>query len=125
MQPEAPYFTVHKQLTTRQLQQQISTGKRKVDGFLWRKQCRYPIMIVNTNGIHHRDLVDTSAGSSYGSAALLNYISGNLVKQETRQTQILLHTTSKKIEEHNIIISNQEGSFKLNVQDTTSILQSS
>ena len=78
-------------------------------------------MIVNANRIHYRALVDTGAGSSYVSASLLNCISTSLVRQETRQTQMLLHTKSRKIEEHNVIIGNQEGFFKLNMQDITSI----
>ena len=75
----------------------------------------YPIEIVKANGIQCRALVDTGAGSSYRSAALINRISKSPVRRETRQIEMLLHTTSRKIEVHNLNISNQEGSFKLNV----------
>ena len=56
--------------------------------------------------------METGAGSSYESATLINRIGASPVGQETRQTEMLLHTTSRKIEVHNLTISNQESSFK-------------
>ena len=74
-----------------------------------------PIVIVNANGIQCRALVDTGVGNTYASAALINSIGTSPVRREARQMEMLLHTTSNKIEVHKITISNQEGSFKLNV----------
>ena len=115
--------------TTNQLDRNSSNryqeAKEKMMASFGEKSVCYPIMIVNANGIQHRALVNTGAGSSYASAALINCIDTSTVRRETRQMQILLHTTSRKIEIHDLTITNQEGSFKLNIQDITSILQSS
>ena len=56
--------------------------------------------------------METVVGSSYESAALINRIGTIPVGQEMRQTEMLLHTTSRKIEVQNLTISNQEGFFK-------------
>ena len=56
--------------------------------------------------------METGAGSSYESATLINRIGTSPVGQETRQIEMLLHTTSRKIGVYNLIISNQESSFK-------------
>ena len=72
-------------------------------------------MIVNANGIECRALVDTGAGSSYTSVALISCIDTNSIRQERRQIEMLLHTTSKKTEVRNFTIGNQECSFRLNV----------
>ena len=72
-------------------------------------------MIVNANGIHIRALVVNSAGRSYASAALINCIGTSTARREPRQIEMLFHTTSRNIEVHNLTISNQEGSFNLNV----------
>ena len=59
--------------------------------------------------------MDTGAGSSYASAALFKSIGTSPVRRQMRQTEMLLHTTSRKIGVYNPTISNQGGSFKLNV----------
>ena len=59
--------------------------------------------------------MDTGAGSSYTSAALISFIGTSPVRRETRQIEMLLHTKSRKIKERNLTMSNQEGFFKLNV----------
>lgn len=41
----------------------VATGKGSVT---------YPVVVVSVGGIHYRALLDTGAGSSYASAALLH-----------------------------------------------------
>ena len=89
--------------------------KRQKEVSLGEKSICYPILIVNTNGIQRTDLVDTGAGSSNAPAALINHIVTSLVRRETKQMEILLRNTLRKIEVRNFTISNQYGFFKLNV----------
>ena len=79
------------------------------------KSVCYSIVIVKANGIQCRALVDTGPGSSYASAALINPIGTSPIIRDTRQMEIMSHTTSRKIELQNLTISNQEGSFRLNL----------
>ena len=79
------------------------------------KSICYPIVIVNAHGIQCRAILDTGAGSSYASAAQINHIGTRPARREIRQIEMLLHTTSRKIEVHYLTISNQVGSFELNV----------
>ena len=89
--------------------------KRQKEVSLGEKSICYPILIVNTNRIQCTDLVDTGAGSSNASAALINRIGTSLVRRETKQMEMLLRNTLRKIEVRNFTISNQDGFFKLNV----------
>ena len=59
--------------------------------------------------------MDSGAEGGYPSTALISRIANSPVRQETRQIEMLLHTTSWTIEVHNLTMRNQEGSFKLNV----------
>ena len=89
--------------------------KEKMMASFGEKSVCCPIVIVNANGIQCTALVETGAGNGYESAALINHIGTSPVRQETRQIEMLLHTMSRKIEVHNLTISNQKGSFKLNL----------
>ena len=89
--------------------------KVKMMAFFGEKSVSYPIVIVNANGIRCRVLVDTGAGSNYGSTALINCIGTSHVRRETRQIEMLQHTILRKIETHHLTSSNHEGSFKLNI----------
>ena len=89
--------------------------KRQKEVSLGEKSVCYPILIVNTNRIQCTDLVDTGAGSSNASAALINRIGTSLVRRETKQMEMLLRNTLRKIEVRNFTISNQDGFFELNV----------
>ena len=89
--------------------------KEKMLGLVVEKNICYPVMAVYASEIQFRALVDTGAQSSYASAALTSHISASHVKWEMKQTDMLLHTTSKKIKIHNLIIIDREGLCQLNV----------
>ena len=90
-------------------------AKEKMMASFGEKSVCYSIVIVKANGIQCRALVDTGPGSSYASAALINPIGTSPIIRDTRQMEIMSHTTSRKIELQNLTISNQEGSFRLNL----------
>jgi hypothetical protein len=54
----------------------------------------YPGVVVKVNGIHCRALLDTGAGSSYASAALLDQIKTCPVRKEVRRIEMMMDVMS-------------------------------
>ncbi len=75
----------------------------------------YPVVIVKVNGIKCRALLDTGAGSSYISAFLVNLLGKKPTTREYRQIDMMMTTTTKKIEVYHVKVMNLKGDFKLNV----------
>ena len=78
----------------------------------------YPVVIVEVQGIKRRALLDTGAGSSYASAALLDRISkSGKRKREVRKIEMLLGTSSREVELAMIDISdvNRKSSMPVEV----------
>ena len=67
----------------------VATGKSSVT---------YPVVVVEVCGIRCRALLDTGAGNSYASAALLGRIGKQPVRKEFRRIETLMQTTDKEIE---------------------------
>ena len=67
----------------------VATGKSSVT---------YPVVVVEVCGIRCRALLDTGAGNSYASAALLGRIGEQPVRKEFRRIETLVQTTDKEIE---------------------------
>ena len=78
----------------------------------------YPVVIVEVEGIKCRALLDTGAGSSYASAALLDRLHKRAVRKEFRRIEMMMQATSKEIEVHNLTTRNTAGDFTLNVEVT-------
>ena len=78
----------------------------------------YPVVIVEVEGIKCRALLDTGAGSSYASAALLDRLHKRAVRKEFRRIEMMMQATSKEIEVHDLTIQNTAGDFTLNVEVT-------
>ena len=76
----------------------------------------YPVVLVMVNGVKCRALVDTSAGSCYASSALIERLSIKPERQERRRIEMLMHTTSHKVEIYQLDIANLDGSFHLPVE---------
>ena len=58
----------------------------------------YPVVVVKVNNITCRPLLDTGAGSSYTSSALLEKLNIQSVTKETKQIELMMHSTVKKID---------------------------
>ena len=54
----------------------------------------YPVVLVNVEGEKCRALLDTGAGSSYASAALLNRLSNLDRRKEVRRVEMMLGTVT-------------------------------
>ena len=80
------------------------------------KSVTYPVVLVMVNGVKCRALVDTGAGSCYASSALIERLSIKPERQERRRIEMLMHTTSCKVEIYKLDIANLDGSFHLPVE---------
>ena len=58
----------------------------------------YPVVIVSVGGIHCRALLDTGAGSSYVSAALLDYMGKQPVRREFKRIEMMMQVSNREIE---------------------------
>ena len=58
-----------------------------------------------------RALVDTGAGSSYASAGLLDYINAKPTKTDVRNIEMLLGTTTRKVDIFHIEIKSTSEDF--------------
>ena len=73
----------------------------------------YPVVIVEVNGIKCRALLDTGAGSTYISATLAERIGTKPISKETRRIDMMMHTTSKKVEIYNVQVASVTNDFKI------------
>ena len=78
----------------------------------------YPVVVVKVEGVKCRALLDTGAGSSYASAALLNQVRVRPHQREVRRIEMLMGVTTRKVELTSVKIANLSGSFHLNVEVT-------
>ena len=78
----------------------------------------YPIIVVEINGIRCRALLDTGAGSSYVSSGLIKHLKLRPTRSEGRQIEMLLHTTTKKVELYQVDISSTTYKFNLKAEVT-------
>ena len=65
----------------------------------------YPVVVVQVEGIKCRALLDTGAGNSYASAALLERISRGKRKKEVTKIEMLLGASTREVELATIEIS--------------------
>ncbi|KAK3716737.1 hypothetical protein QZH41_006308 [Actinostola sp. cb2023] len=82
------------------------------------RRVTYPVVVVEAGGIKCRALLDTGAGSSYASAALLNRIPRRECKTQVRKIEMLLGVSTKEIELSTIEVKALSGQFKLSVEVT-------
>ena len=78
----------------------------------------YPVVVVEVEGVKCRALLDTGAGSSYASAALLNRISTRKRTKEIRKIEMLLGTSTREVELVTIEIGDVNGKFAMPVEVT-------
>ena len=78
----------------------------------------YPVVVVEVNGIRCRALLDTGAGSSYASAALIERLHIRPRRKELKRIEMMLGATNKVISVYNLTIDSIEGKFHLETEVT-------
>ena len=78
----------------------------------------HPVVIVEVEGVKCRALLDTGAGSSYASAALLDRIPKRPSKKEIRKIDMMLGVTTREVELSTIEIKGTSGKFSMKVEVT-------
>ena len=79
---------------------------------------KYPVVVVEINGIQCRALLDTGAGSSYASAALLDRTGKRPKRKEFRRIEMMMQTTNKEVEIYGEVIKSLSGDFHLETEVT-------
>ena len=73
----------------------------------------YPVVVVEVEGIRCRALLDTGAGSSYASATLIGKLNRKPDHREYKRIEMMMTSTSQKIEMYKVQISNIKGNFSM------------
>ena len=76
----------------------------------------YPVVVVKVNNILCRALLDTGAGSSYASSALLGKLSLRPIRRETKGIEMMMHSTTRKIDVFEIEINDVSGDFQFKAE---------
>ena len=76
----------------------------------------HPIVVVNVNGIKCRALLDTGAGSSYISSTLINLLKKQPSQTEYRRIDMMMASTTQKIEIYDINVADAHGKFEMKTQ---------
>ncbi|XP_046846738.1 uncharacterized protein LOC124440389 [Xenia sp. Carnegie-2017] len=78
----------------------------------------YPIVLVKVDGIICRALLDTGAGSSYASGALVERLNKRPVRKVFKRIEMMMQSTSRIIEVHEVTISDLDEKHKLKTEVT-------
>lgn len=78
----------------------------------------YPVVVVEVNGIKCRALLDTGAGSSYASSAILEHLGNKPLREEFKRIEMMLGSTNKVIGVHSVTIGSLDGKFRLETEVT-------
>jgi hypothetical protein len=81
-------------------------------------QVVYPVVDVSVEGVICRALLDTGAGSSYASSALLDKLPRRSQSKEVRQIEMMLGSTIREVSISTINVGATDGSFKMDVEVT-------
>ena len=76
----------------------------------------YPVVVVKANNILCRALLDTGAGSSYASSALLGKLNLRPTRRETKRIEMMMHSTTRKIDVFEIEINGVSGNFQFKAE---------
>ena len=74
------------------------------------------MVVVEVNGIKCRVLLDTGAGSSYASSALINKLKIKPIKTERRRIEMMIESVTKNIQIFEIRAKSLESDFALEMQ---------
>lgn len=81
-------------------------------------QVIYPVVVVEVNGIKCRALLDTGAGSSYASSAILDHLGIRPLRQEFKRIEMMLGSVNKVIGVYGVTINSLNGKFRLETEVT-------
>ena len=73
----------------------------------------YPVIVVEVDGNRCRALLDTGAGSSQASAALISKLDRKPDRREYKIIEMMMTWTNQKIEMYKVQVSNVKRSFQL------------
>ena len=106
LQPKTPLHSIYPENIPRQLPESmlVATGKGSLT---------YPVVIVSVGGIHCRAVLNTGAGSSYASAALLHRMGKQPVRREFKHIDMMMQASNSEIKIYDVIISSLTGGFQL------------
>ncbi|XP_028405809.1 uncharacterized protein LOC114528390 [Dendronephthya gigantea] len=80
------------------------------------KDVVYPVVVVEMGGLKCRALLDTGSGSSFASSTLLNAIGKKPIRQEFKSIEMMLQTTTRKIDVYEVEIAAVDGNFKMSCE---------
>jgi hypothetical protein len=78
----------------------------------------YPVILLEVDGIKTRALLDTGAGSSYASARLINALHKQPTETKTKRIEMMLVSTTTKVEIYNVKVKALDGDFSMDVNVT-------
>ena len=76
----------------------------------------YPAVVVSVGRIQCRALLNSGAGSSYASAALLDRLGKQPECKEFKVIEMMMQATNREIEIHNVVIESLSGNFQLETE---------
>ena len=74
----------------------------------------HPVVVLKVNNIMCRALLDTGAGSSYAPAVLLDRLKLKPIKKETKNIDMMMSSTTRKLGIYHVEISELSEKFKIN-----------
>ena len=74
-----------------------------------------PVVVVKVNSIICRAFLDTGAGSSRASAAFLDQLKLKPIKKETKNIDMMMSSTTRKLEILDVEISELSEKFKIDL----------
>ena len=87
----------------------------------------YPAVLIKVDRITCRALLDTTCGSSYVSASLVNKLSKQPVRRKSKKIEMMLYTATSKINIYEVKIENLQSDFEfkteLNAKDKDMLLK--
>ena len=78
----------------------------------------YPVVAVEVNGVKCRALLDTGAGSSYASSAILDHLGVRPLREEFKRIEMMLGSVNKAIGVYGVTINSLDGNFRLETEVT-------
>ena len=78
----------------------------------------YPVDVIKVNGIRCLALLDSGAGSSYASSALLDCMRIRLLQKEFKRIEMMLGATNKVIDIYGLSIKSVDDKFRLETEVT-------
>ncbi len=82
------------------------------------QQVIYPVVVVDVQGVKCRALLDSGSGSSYASSVLLEKIGAKSISSGIRQIEMMLSTTTRRMDVYNINVGSLSTTFAMDINVT-------